>query len=176
VLIVVEDGDLHRLPQSFLDVEAVGRANVLEIDAADCRFEELAEADYVVGILGAHLEIEDVEISELLEEISFAFHHRLAGERADVSKSEDSGAVSDYSNEVALGRIPVGILRVGFDLEAGKRYSRRVGECEIALIIERLGGDYRDFAGSSRRVVVEGIFTLHGTWKNAMCTIQVLPF
>ena len=69
VLVVVEDGDLHRLPQRLLDVEAVGRLDVLEVDAADGGLEELAELDDVVGDLGADLEIEDVDVGELLEEI-----------------------------------------------------------------------------------------------------------
>ena len=69
VLVVVEDGNLHRLPQRLLDVEAVGCANVLEVDAADRRLEQLAELDHVIRILGPDLEIEDIEVGELLEEI-----------------------------------------------------------------------------------------------------------
>ena len=61
VLVVVEDRDLHRLPQRLLDVEAVRRLDVLEVDAADGRLEQLAEPDDVVGILGADLEVEDVD-------------------------------------------------------------------------------------------------------------------
>src|SRR6185503_8696480 len=67
VLVVVEDGNLHRLPQRLLDVEAVGGPDVLEIDASDGGLEQLAEPDDVVGAFGADLEIEDVEVRELLE-------------------------------------------------------------------------------------------------------------
>ena len=87
MLVVVEDRNLQRLPQRLLDVETVRGANVFEVDAADRRLEELAELDDVVGILRADLEIEDVEIGELLEEIPFAFHDRLAGHRADVARA-----------------------------------------------------------------------------------------
>ena len=34
VLIVVEDGNIHQLPQALLDDEAVRRPDVLEVDAA----------------------------------------------------------------------------------------------------------------------------------------------
>src|SRR6185503_3565650 len=84
MLIVMEDGNLHRLPERLFDVEAVGRLDVLEVDAANRGLEELTKFYHVVGILGAYLEIEHVEVGELLEEIPFAFHHRLAGHRADV--------------------------------------------------------------------------------------------
>ena len=63
------------------------------------------------GILGADLEVEDVEVGELLEEIPLAFHDRLAGERADVAEPEDGGAVGDDGDEVALGRVLVGERR-----------------------------------------------------------------
>ena len=65
----MEDGDLHRVPQGLFYVEAVGRADVLEVDSADGWLEKLAELDDVVGILRADLEVEHIEIRELLEEI-----------------------------------------------------------------------------------------------------------
>ena len=105
VLVVVEDGDLERLPQRLLDVEAVGRLDVLEVDPADGGLEELAELDDVVGRLGADLEVEDVDVGELLEEVALALHDRLAGERADVAESEDGGAVGDDGDEVAACRV-----------------------------------------------------------------------
>ena len=64
------------------------------------------------GILGADLEVEDVEVGELLEEIAFALHHRLAGERADVAEAEHGGAVGDDGDEVALRRVLVDVVGV----------------------------------------------------------------
>ena len=163
MLVVVEDGNLHRLPERLLDVEAVGRADVLEVDSADGRLEELAELDDVVGILGADLEIEDVEVGELLEEVRLALHHRLAGERADVAEAEHGGAVGDDGDEVALRRVLVGVVGIGLDLEAGLGDAGRVGEREVALVVERLGRDDRDLSGPAARVVVEGVFAFgHG--------------
>ena len=86
------------------------------------------------GILGSDLEIEDVEVGELLEEVPLAFHHRLAGERADVAEAEHGGAVGDDGDEVALGRVLVGELGIALDLEAGLGDAGRVGEREVALV------------------------------------------
>ena len=44
VLVVVEDGDVHQLAQPLLDDEAVGRLDVLEIDAAEGGAEEFARS------------------------------------------------------------------------------------------------------------------------------------
>src|SRR5438270_1360357 len=176
MLVVVEDRDLHRFPQSLFDVEAVGSADILEIDAANCGLEQLTELDYLVGILGAYFEVENVEVGELLEEVALAFHHRLAGKRSNVAESEDGGSVGDDGDEVAFRCVLVSVFRVRLDLEAGQRYSRRVGEGEIALVVERLGWDYRDLSGATTGVVLEGVFTLHGTWKVATRASRVLPF
>ena len=86
VLVVVEDGNLHGLPQRLFDVETIGRANVLQIYSAHRRLEELTEPDHVLRIFRTDLEIEDVEIRELLEQVTLSFHHRLPGERTDVAK------------------------------------------------------------------------------------------
>ena len=67
MLIVVKDGDAHRLAERLLDVEAIRRADVLEVDPADGGFEQLAELDDVIGILRSHLDVEDVDVRELLE-------------------------------------------------------------------------------------------------------------
>ncbi len=157
VLVVVEHGDRQRLPQLFLDVEAVGRADVFEVDAAHRRLEQLAEADYVLGILGAHLQVEHVDVGEGLEQNPFAFHHRLARQRADVAQAEHRRAVRDHRHEVAAGRVLVGILRPLGDLEARLRHPRRVRQGEVALVLERLGGGDLDLPRPALTVIVESL-------------------
>ena len=78
----------------------------------------MAEPHDVVGILGAHLQVEHVEVGELLEEVPLALHHRLAGERADVAEAEHRGAVRDHGDEVPPRRVPIGVLGIALDLEA----------------------------------------------------------
>ena len=64
VLVVVEDGDVHRLLERFFDVEALGGLDILEVDAAEGRLQELAALDDFVGILSVEFDIEDVDIGE----------------------------------------------------------------------------------------------------------------
>jgi hypothetical protein len=162
VLVIVEDRDLHRGPERFLDVEALGGLDVLEVDAAHGGLEELAELDDVLGILGTDLDVEDVDVGELLEEVPLAFHHRLAGEGADVAEAEDRGAVGHDRDQIALGGVLVGVVRVGLDLQAGFGDPRGVGQREVALIGQRLGGDDRDLARSAAGMVVECVLAFHG--------------
>ncbi len=39
MLIIVEDGNVHRFLQSLFDVEAFRRLDILEVDTAKCRLE-----------------------------------------------------------------------------------------------------------------------------------------
>src|SRR4029450_4089314 len=118
-------------PERLLDVEAVGRLDVLEVDPADGGLEELAELHDVIGRLRADLEIEDVDVGELLEEIPLAFHDGLAVERPDVAQPEYRGAVGDDGDEVAARRVAVSRVGVVPDREAGLGDTGRVGEGEV---------------------------------------------
>ncbi len=67
VLIVVEHWDLHRLLQCLFDVEALGRLDVFKIDASECRLQQLANLDDVVGIVAVHFKIEHVHVGKAFE-------------------------------------------------------------------------------------------------------------
>ena len=100
VLIVVEDGNLHRLLQRLFDVEAFRRFDVFQVDAAECRLQQLAGLDDFVGFMGIELDVEHIDIGESFEQDSLAFHHRLAGQRADVAQAEHRRAVADHRDQV----------------------------------------------------------------------------
>ena len=87
VLVVVEHRDLHALAQLALDVEALGRLDVLEVDAAEGRLERGDDVDQLVGVVLGELDVEHVDAGELLEQAALALHHRLAGERTDVAEA-----------------------------------------------------------------------------------------
>jgi hypothetical protein len=57
VLIVVKDGNVHRLPQALLDVEAFGRLDVLEIDPAERRSEKFDCIDEFLRVFRRDLEV-----------------------------------------------------------------------------------------------------------------------
>jgi hypothetical protein len=76
---------------------------------------EVAGLDDFVGVVGVELDVKDVDVGKAFEEHALPFHNGLAGERADIAKSEDGGSIANHSNEIALG-------------DAG-----RVGKAQIAL-------------------------------------------
>jgi hypothetical protein len=57
----VEHGDLHAFATSALDLEALGRLDVLEVDAAERRLERADDVDELVRIALVELDVEAVE-------------------------------------------------------------------------------------------------------------------
>ncbi len=114
MLVVVEDGDVHLLAQATLDLEALGRLDVFQVDAAEGRLETPHAFDELVDRLGVNLDVEAVDVGELLEEDRLALHDGLRREGTDVTEAEDGRAVRDDRDEVALrGELVdgVGVLR-----------------------------------------------------------------
>ena len=101
VLVVMEDRYLHAFAQLFLDIETFRRLDVFEIDAAERRFEGGDDVHQLVRIAFVHLDVEDIDAGEFLEQDGLAFHYRLGGERADVAKPKHRSAVSDNRYQVA---------------------------------------------------------------------------
>ena len=162
VLVVVEDRNVHPLAQRLLDDEAVGRGNILEVDAAEARLEQFDRIDEPLRVLGLHLDVDRVDVGEALEQHRFAFHHRLGRERAEIAEAEDRGAVGDDRDEIALGSYNRR-RRPGFPRSrAPEPRPRRISEAEVALRRHRLGRDDLDLARAPARVEFErfgfGIF------------------
>ena len=106
-------------------------------------------------VLLGELDVEDVDAGELLEQAALAFHHRLAGQRADVAQAEHRGAVGDHADQVAARRVLGRQRRVLLDRQAGVGHAGRVGERQVALVGQRLGRRHRDLAARRRAVVLE---------------------
>src|SRR5208337_2174510 len=77
VLIVVENRDFHRLLEGFLDVEALRRFDVFQVDAAEGGLKQLAGFDNLVGIVSIQFDVEYIDTGKSLEQDTFAFHDRL---------------------------------------------------------------------------------------------------
>ena len=101
MLIIVKDRDAHAFPQLRLHIEALRRLDVLKVDAAKGRLQRSDDAHQLVRIVLGDLQIEDVDAGELLEQATFALHHRLAGQRADIAEPEHRCAVGDHGDQVA---------------------------------------------------------------------------
>ncbi|MNK99896.1 hypothetical protein D3C87_1203130 [compost metagenome] len=159
MLVVVEHGDVHALAQLLLDVEALGRLDVLEVDAAQRGLQRRDDVDQLVGVVLGQLDVEHVDAGEFLEQAAFAFHHGLGGQRADVAQAQHGGAVGDDAHEVAAGGVfgrERGIFR---NVEAGVGHARRVSQRQVALVQQGLGGGDRDLALDGRAVVFARCFS-----------------
>ena len=157
VLVVVEHRDLHALAQLLLDVEAFRRLDVLEVDAAERRLERGDHLDDLVRIGLADLDVEHVDAGELLEEAALAFHHRLAGECADVAEAEHRAAVGDDRDEVGPCRVARGQRRIVLDGGARVRDAGRVRERQVALVRQRLRGRDGNLARRRELVILERV-------------------
>jgi hypothetical protein len=101
MLVVVEHGDVHPLAAEFLDDEAVGRLDVLEVDRAEGRLQRADDVGQLLGVGFVHLDVEAVDVGELLEQDGLALHHRLRGQRADVAEAQHGRAVRHHRHKVA---------------------------------------------------------------------------
>ena len=108
VLVVVEHGNVEQFPQPLLDDEALGRLDVLEVDAAPTLAEQLDATDDLVGIFRRNFEVDGVDVGEALEQHRLSLHHRFRRQRATIAEAEYGGAVGDHGDEIALGRVVVG--------------------------------------------------------------------
>lgn len=75
--------------------------------------------DQSVGVLAVQLQIVDVHVREQLEQHAFAFHNRLARQRADVAQAEHGCAVADHGHQIGTAREAGGFGGIGLDGAAG---------------------------------------------------------
>jgi hypothetical protein len=68
VLVVVEDGDLHALLERRLDLEALGRLEIFQVDAAERGLQPGNDVHELVRIGFVDLDVEHVEAREFLEQ------------------------------------------------------------------------------------------------------------
>ena len=153
VLVVVEDGNLHLLAQLALDVEAFRRLDVLEVDAAQCGLQRHDDLDQLVRITLGQLDVEDIDAGKLLEQASLAFHHWLAGQRADIAQPQHGRAVGDHADQVATGGVLGRLGRIGLDVQTRIGHPRRVGQRQVTLVGQGLGGADGDLARGGLGVI-----------------------
>ena len=155
MLVVVEHRNLHARAQRALDVKTIRCLDVLEIDAAEGGLEGGNHVDQLVEVPLVHLQIEDVDAGEFLEQHALAFHDRLGRKRADVAQAQHGGPVRDHRDEVAPGGVAKSVHRIGGDFLARRGHARRVGQGQIALIDQLLGRRDRNLARGREFVILE---------------------
>jgi hypothetical protein len=131
VLVVVHHGDAEVL-EARLHLEALGRGDVLQVDAAEVRSDRARHPHDALHVVLLHAEGERVQAGELLEENALALHHRQGGGRADVPQAEYGAPIREHGDGSGLeGELPrlAGVL---VDGAAGFRDAGRVEERELA--------------------------------------------
>ena len=162
VLVVVEDRNIHDLAQALLDHETFGGLDVLEIYAAKGGAEVAHGADKFIDILGVNLEIDGIDIGEALEEHGLAFHDRFRGERAQIAKAQNGGAIGDDGDEIALGRIIIGGIGIFSDGADRHGDARAIGQRQIALGGHGLCRIDFELSGLSHAMEFKGFFIGNG--------------
>ena len=157
VLIVVEHRDVHPLAQPRFDLEALRRLDVLEVDSAERGLEARDDVAEAVRVGLVDLDVEHVDAGELLEQHRLAFHDGLRRQRPDGAEAEHRGPVGHHRDEIRACGQARHLGRVDDDRVAGGGDARGVGEREVVLARQRLGGADRELSRHREAVVREGV-------------------
>ena len=159
--------------RSFVSMyEALRRLDVLEVDAAEGRLERGDDVDELVGVGLVDLDVEHVDAGELLEQAALAFHHRLAGQRADVAQAQHGGAVGDDGDQVAARGVgSAASSGSSRDLQAGGGHARASRPAQVALGGHVLGRQDHDLPRRRETMIVERCLDeeLIGVWFGLAC-------
>src|SRR5213596_1295982 len=137
VLVVVEYGDVELLAEALLDLEAAGCGDILEVDAAEGRGDELDGLDDFVDILRREADREGVHAPELLEQHRLAFHHRERRLRPNIAQAEHRRTVGDHGDHVLLDRQRERARSIVADRQADPGDPRRVHHREVVTGADR---------------------------------------
>ena len=128
VLVVVHHGDVQLFTQPAVDFEALRSLDVFEVDAAEGRGDGLNRADERFGVGLIDFDVESVDVCERLEQHAFAFHHGLACQSADITQSEDGGAVRNDCYQIAFVGVAIHVVGIGLDGAARGCDAGRIGQ------------------------------------------------
>ena len=137
MLIVVEDGDVQRLPQAPFDLEASGSRDVLEVHAPEAWSDQLDGSNDLVGVRGVQADRPGIDAGELLEQGGLTFHHRHGRLGSDVSQAEDGGTVGHHRDRVSLDGQIASVGRVLVDGHTYPGHTGGVGAGEIGAVPQR---------------------------------------
>ena len=88
--------------ESTLDFKAARSTDVFKIDATVSRGNPDDRLNDFVDILGIKADRNTVDSAEILEQQRLALHHRKGRDRANVSQTENGGAIGDNHDGVGL--------------------------------------------------------------------------
>ena len=123
MLVVVKHRNLHAFAQLALDIKAVRRLDVFEVDGAKGRLQRGDDLDQFGRVFLVNLDVEHIDTGKLLEQYRLAFHHRLGSQRADVAQTQHRRAIGDHGHQVAPAGVLEGRVRVLDDFLAGRGHA-----------------------------------------------------
>ena len=126
MLVVVEHGNVQLLFQRFLNVEAIGRGDILQIHAAEGGSQQAHGLDDLLRVFCIQADGERIHTAALLKQDGFALHDGHGRRRADIAQPQHRRAVGHNSHQVSLGCIGIGRRRVFGDLPAGLGHARGI--------------------------------------------------
>ncbi|MNN47938.1 hypothetical protein D3C81_1623820 [compost metagenome] len=151
----MEHRDVALFDQRALDLEALGRLDVFQVDAAEGDGDALDGVDEGLRAFRIHFDIEHVDAGEALEQHALAFHHRLGRQRAEVAQAENRGAVGNHRHQVALAGVLEGQLGIAGDLAHRLGNAGTVGQGQVARGGSGLGQLDTQLAGTGMSVILE---------------------
>ena len=156
VLVIMEYRNIHALTEFLLNVEALRRFDIFEVNAAKRWFKRRYHVDKFIRIEFINFDVEHVNPGEFLKQNAFTFHHWFTGQRANITQAQNRSTVGNNRNQVAACGVFVGCQRVLFNFKTRCSHARRVGQREVALGCQRLGRRNLDFTGYRKFVEIEG--------------------
>jgi len=180
MLVVMKNGNLHALAQLALDIKAVRRLDVFEVDGAKSWLQRGDDVDQLDRVAFVNFDVKHIDAGKLLEQDCLALHHRLGRQGSDVAKTQHGRTVRDDSHKIAARRVLESRIRIAHDFFARRSYAWRVGQSQIALIGQLLGGCNLQFARRRKLMVfkrgaakLDTLFVLSveccGGWDGHVC-------
>ena len=133
MLVVVEDGNVALFLQLPLDLEATGRGNILQVDAAEGAAHQIHGVDELIHIVGLDAQGEGVHVGKGLEQGTLALHNGHTGLGADVPQTQNGGAVGDHGAQIMAAGQLIGLADVLLDFQAGLGDAGGVGQGQVVL-------------------------------------------
>src|SRR5690606_16585794 len=139
VLVVVEYRNIALLNQRTLDLEALRRLDIFQVDTAKGAGNTLDGIDEGLRAFRLDLDIEDIDTGKALEQHTLAFHDRLGGYGPQIAQTQNCGAIGNHRHQVALAGVFEGIVRILGDFTHRLCNTRTVSQRQITRSGSRLG-------------------------------------
>ena len=133
VLVIVEHGDVARFLQLPFNFKTPGSGNVLQIDATKGAGDEGNGIDKFIHIFGFDTKGEGIYPPKGLEEDTLALHHRHTGLGANVSQTQDGGAIGDDGAEIVPPSEVIGPGGVLLNFQTRLGHAGGIGQGQVVL-------------------------------------------